>query len=114
MAKSFLELVTGNLEEKKAWRQLMKRVNALPEDYRFTYKKILNYGYNFGFCCITQSDLLELFEESAAAGRPVLDVVGSDVAFFCDELIRASAAETENAREKLNREVLEHFHREDS
>ncbi len=95
MAKSFLELVVGNLDEKKAWRQLIKRVDALPEDYRFAFKKIL-----------TQSDLLELFEESAAAGRKVTDIVGSDVAAFCDELIHASAADIKGVREKLNQEIL--------
>lgn len=110
MATSFLERVIGDLDEKRAWRRLMKRVDALPKDYRFAYRKILNYGYKFGFCCVTQSDLLELFEESAASGRPVLDVVGSDVAAFCDELIRASAAETADARMMLNREIAEHFH----
>lgn len=114
MAKSFVELVIGNLDEKREWKQLMKRVDALPKDYRFAYKKILNYGYQFGFCCITQSDLLELFEEHAAAGRPVLEVVGNDVAAFCDDLIRVRQSETESARETLNREILEHFQKEGS
>lgn len=113
MAKSWIELVVGNLDEKKVWRQMMKRVDALPEDYCFAYKNILNYGYNFGFCCLTQSDLLELFEENAAAGRRVTDVVGSDVAAFCDELIHASATQQNDARIKLNREIAEHFHREE-
>lgn len=108
MAKSFLELVVGNLDEKRAWRQWMRRVNALPKDYRFVYQNILHYSYHFDFCYVTQSDLLELFEEHAAAGRTVTDLVGSDVAAFCDELIRASAVESRGAREALNREILEH------
>lgn len=114
MTKSFLELVIGGLDEKRAWKQMMKRVDALPEDYRFAYKKIQSYGYNFGFCCVTQSDLIELFEENAAAGRPVLEVVGNDVAAFCDELIHVNEADIENAREKLNREILEHFHKKEN
>lgn len=109
MAKSWVELVVGSLDEKREWRRLMKRVNALPEDYRFACKKILGYGYNFGFCCITQSDLLELFEESAAAGRKVAEVIGKDTAAFCDELMRASVPDAQSAREKLNRDILEHF-----
>lgn len=113
MAKSFIRWVVGDLNKKKAWQQLMKRVNALPKDYRFAYKKILNYGYNYGFCCITQSDLLELFEESVAAGRPVLDVIGNDVAAFCDELIHANTDKATSIREKFNREILEHFHKGD-
>lgn len=113
MTKSFLELVVGSLDEKKAWKELMKRVDALPDDYRFAFKKILNYGYNFGFCFITQSELLEMFEENAAAGRPVGEIVGNDVAAFCDELIHASTIHGEGAGEKLNREIAEYFHREE-
>lgn len=109
MAKSFMETVIGSLDEKKEWRIQMKRVEALPEDYCYTYKKIMNYGYQFGFCCMTQSDLLELFEESAAAGRPVSDIVGNDVAAFCDELIRVSGIPQESAGAKLNREIAEYF-----
>lgn len=112
MAKSFLEWTVGNLDEKRAWRRQMKRVNTLPRGYRFAYKKILNYGYNYGFCCVTQSDLLELFEESAAAGRLLPDVIGPDTAAFCDALIRANTADAGGARERLNREIAAHFHRE--
>lgn len=113
MAQSFIDLVIGSLAEKRAWRGLMRRVNALPEEYRFAYQKILHYCYHFSCDLPMLTDLLELFEACAAAGTPVLDVVGSDVAAFCDELIRASTAETVNTRDQLNREIFEHFHRED-
>lgn len=112
MRRSFIETVVGNLAEKRAWRQRMKRVDALPAEYRFAYQKIVQYGYQFGFCCTTQSELLELFEESAGAGRPVLGVIGGDAAAFCDGLIRASGAERTRAGEALNREILEHIRRE--
>lgn len=112
MAKSFIELVIGGLDEKRVWRRFIKRVNGLPGDYRFAFKKILNYFYNFGCDIAMLSDLLELFEAGAAEGKPVSDVVGSDTAAFCDEVIRVSAAGTINTREQLNREILEHFHRE--
>lgn len=36
------------------------------------------------------TDLVDLFEASAAEGREVLDVIGSDVGKFCDEFMRAS------------------------
>lgn len=78
MRKSILELVIGNLDEKREYKNLMKRVNALPSDYRYVYKKLLNYSYNFDFDKSLPTTLLELFEESAAAGRPVLEVVGKD------------------------------------
>lgn len=112
MVQSWVELVIGDLDEKRVWRRFKKRVNALPKDYRFTYKKILGYFYNFGCQQAMLSGLLELFEESAAEGKPVLTVVGSDVAAFCDELMQASGAADGDLRERLNREIREHFHRE--
>lgn len=112
MPKSIIELVVGDLGEKRAYQQVMKRVNALPKDYRFTFKKIQHYVYTFGAvgCDLTMfGDLVDLFETSAAEGKAIVDVVGSDVAAFCDELIRVSTDHTTITREKLNQEILEHF-----
>lgn len=36
MKKSFIELIIGDLHEKREWRQFTKRVNALPRDYRLS------------------------------------------------------------------------------
>ena len=123
MAKSILELLVGDLEEKRVYRAFMKRVNALPEDYRFAYKKMQNYLYSYGSsnsdigAFVDNStnmftDLLELFEQNAAAGVPVQEVVGEDLAGFCDELSAAWAATAAQAKERLNREIWEHFHGE--
>ena len=59
------------------------------------------------------TDLVDLFEASAAEGRQVLDVIGSDVGKFCDEFMRASVTNTETLREKLNKEVMEKFNKEE-
>ena len=112
MKKSFMELVIGDLNEKRAWRQFTKRVNALPKEYRYMFKKILHYFYNFGYNLEMLTDLLELFEVNVAEGKLIRDVVGNDVASFCDELIHANASDTVTPRERLNREILEYFHRE--
>lgn len=112
MKKSFIELIIGDLHEKREWRQFTKRVNALSRDYRYTFKKILHYFYNFGYNLEMLTDLLELFECSAAEGKLIRDVVGNDVAAFCDELIHANASDTVSPRDRLNQEILEHFHRE--
>jgi DNA-binding ferritin-like protein (Dps family) len=53
-----------------------------------------------------QSNLLELFEESAADGKGVLEITGEDVAAFCDELLRNAKTWTENHRDTLNRDIL--------
>ena len=48
MNKSILEVVFGDLDEKNAYRQKMKRVKALPENYRTAFKKIQKYLYHHG------------------------------------------------------------------
>lgn len=111
MAKSLIELVVGNLDEKRAYRRYMKRVNALPKDYRYAFQKMQHYLYNIDLtgCETLFPDLVELLEASAAEGKPILDVIGMDVAGFCDALVRASAPDTRTPREKFNQEILEHF-----
>lgn len=94
-------------EDKKQYREQMARINALPEDYRFVFKKIQDYMWSFaggdGFDTLkTQYDLIELLEAGAAGGRHVLDVTGEDVAGFCDELMRGNRLWTDGVRRRLN------------
>lgn len=114
MAKSMIELLVGSIDEKRAYRRFMKRVNALPKDYRYAFKKMRSYLYysDLTGCETLFTDLVELLEASAAQGKPVLDVIGTDVSGFCDELVHASAPDRPTPQEKLNREVLKYFHRE--
>ena len=121
MLDSIIKLLIGDLQEKRAYRQMMKRVGALPKDYRFAFGKIQHYMFSVGppgddmtiFADLTMfSDLVDLFEASAAEGKQVLDVIGSDAGAFCDEFMRASATNTEKLREKLNKEILEKFQKE--
>jgi len=58
------------------------------------------------------TDLVDLFEASAAEGIQVLDVIGSDVGKFCDEFMYASVTNTETLREKLDKEVIEKFNKD--
>lgn len=48
MFKSLIKLIIGDLDEKRAYKKLMKRVKALPEDYQFTFRKIQQYMYRVG------------------------------------------------------------------
>ncbi len=118
MVDSFLNLVLGDLDEKKAYRQVMKRADALPEDYRFAFKKIQHYLYYFGEvgCSLDlYSDLIDLFEESAAQGKQVLDVVGEDVSAFSEQLVSALLTDADTGQtpqEKFNEEIRQHFHKE--
>lgn len=98
-------------KDKKEFRQMTKRMHTLPADYQFVYDKMQNYMWSFasgdGYDMLKiQYGLIELFEQSAAEGRHVLDVTGEDVVGFCDELIRDSKLWTNDMRDKLNRDIM--------
>ena len=120
MFDSVIKAVVGDLDEKRAYRQLMKRVKALPEDYRFAFRRMQHYMFSVGppsgditvFTDLKMfTDLVELFEASAAEGKPVLDVIGNDAAGFIDEFMRASDPGTETRQARLNREISQQLHR---
>jgi Uncharacterized protein conserved in bacteria len=111
-----LELIKKMIGDKKEYRAQMARVEALPEKYRFVFKKMQGYMWNFvggdgSDMLNTQYELIELFEASAAEGKHVLDVTGEDVVGFCDELIRDTKMWTDNYRKKLNRDIMNKFGR---
>lgn len=121
MLDSFVKLIIGDLDENREYKQLMKRVDILPKDYSFAFKKIQKYMYTVGapdgnmtiFTDTTMfTDLVELFEISAADGREVIDVIGSDVDKFCDEFMSAYITNSETVRDKLNKEIKDKFHKE--
>lgn len=106
-------MLIGDIEGKKVYKQMMKRVNALPEDYKFTFHKIQHYMYINGVGDINIFvNLLDLFEDSVADGRQVLDVIGDDVSKFCDEFMSTSVTYIETLKEKLNKEITEKFNKE--
>ena len=83
------------IEGKKEWQAHMARVKALPQDYQVAYKEIQKYLFKVGPVELTEgtgllSGIVDLFEEGAALGKGVLEVTGSDVAAFCDDLIKDS------------------------
>jgi DNA-binding ferritin-like protein (Dps family) len=83
------------IEGKKEWRAHVARVKALPKDYQIVYKEIQKYYFKVGPVELTAgtgllAGIVDLFEEGAALGKGVLEVTGTDVAYFCDELIKDS------------------------
>lgn len=87
--------IKGMIESKKEWRVHVARVNALPQDYQSVYKEIQKYLFKVGPVELNDgisllSGVVDLFEEGAALGKNVLEVTGSDVAAFCDGLIKDS------------------------
>ena len=99
------------IESKREYKQQMARVEALPKDYQYVFKKIQSHMWMFaagsGYDMMKiHYDLIELFEAGAAEGKPVLEITGEDVATFCDELLRSARTYTEDWREALNRDIL--------
>ncbi len=99
------------IKSKREYKQQMSRVEALPADYQYVFKKIQGHMWMFaagsGYDMMKiHYDLIELFETGAADGKHVLDITGDDVAAFCDELLRNASTYTENWREALNRDIL--------
>ena len=97
-------------EEKRRYRQMEARVEALPEDYQFVYRKIQHYMWSHaggdGMEMIPVfADLIELFEAGAADGKRVIEVTGKDVAAFCDELLGTMKTWTKHWHEALNRDI---------
>ncbi len=72
---------------KKRWRAYKARVRALPENYRMAVDAIERFLLLFvpkdGVRIETQfEDLADLFEQAAADGTPIRDVVGDDPVAF--------------------------------
>lgn len=80
------------IEGKKQWRAHLARVKALPPDYQIVYKEMQRYLFKVGPIDLADGRLLpgivDFFEEGAAAGKGVLELIGNDVAAFCDDLVK--------------------------
>ena len=98
------------IEGKKEWRAHVARVNALPQDYQIVYKEIQKYLFKVGPVELTGgagllSGIIDLFEEGGSLGKGVLEVTGSDVAAFCDDLIKDLKTYADIYQESANQKV---------
>lgn len=105
------------LKDKQEYKEQMARVEALPEEYRFVFKKIQKYMWGFaggdGLDMLkAQYGLIELFEISVADGKQVLEVTGEDVAGFCEDFMTDIKKWTDNYRDRLNRDFMKKFTKE--
>ena len=96
------------IEDKKQWRAHMARVKALPPDYQIVYKEMQRYFFKVGPIDLPDGRLLagivDFFEEGAAAGKGVLELIGNDVAAFCDDLVKDSRTHADSYQESISRE----------
>lgn len=93
MAMGWIELVTGSLEQKKQYRQCKARIKELPANYRTAAEALERYliyagGIAKGDVLVRmQSDLVDLFEQSAANGTPIRDIFGDDPVEFVEAFV---------------------------
>ncbi|WP_436764151.1 DUF1048 domain-containing protein [Streptosporangium sp. V21-05] len=91
--RQYLEVVTGSLEDKKRYRRYKARVKQLPEDYRAAVEALERYLMTFGpgdgsDAAAMYDDLADLFEQSAANGTPIRDIVGGNPVEFVEAFLQ--------------------------
>lgn len=94
MAAGWIEKITGSIDEKRRYRRYKARTAQLPANYRTAIEAVERYLMYSG--SITKGgivvsmleDLGDLFEQSAADGTPIRDVVGEDPVEFAETFLR--------------------------
>ena len=86
----FISKVIG---DKRRWRQYKARVRQLPPNYRTAVDAIERYLMHFGpmdgdSAASVFEDVADLFEQAAADGTPIREIVGEDPVEFVDALVR--------------------------
>ena len=93
MATRWIELVTGSLQQKKEYRQYKARIKQLSPNYRAAAEALERYlmyagGIAKGDVAVRMyGDLVDLFEDSAANGTPIRDIVGDDPVDFVETFV---------------------------
>ena len=87
------DLTSKVIGDKRRWRQYKTRTRALPPSYRTAVEGIERYLMFFGAvdgdsAASVFEDVADLFEQAAADGTPVRDIVGYDPVEFVDSLVR--------------------------
>ena len=94
MATGWIEQVTGSLEQKKRYRQYKARTKQLPANYRSAVEALERYLMYFGSITRGETlvsmleDLADLFEQSAANGTPIREIVGEDPVEFAETFLQ--------------------------
>jgi DNA-binding ferritin-like protein (Dps family) len=87
----FIAKVVG---EKRQWRQHKTRTRELPPSYRTAVEALERYlmycgpGGDGDRAASMFEDLLDLFEQSAANGTPIREIVGEDPVEFLEAFVR--------------------------
>lgn len=93
--KKWIEVVTGPLDQKKAYRQAKKRIDSLPQPYRSAAQAFNRYvayggGVTDGDTIVAMwADLADMWERAALDGTPVREVVTDDPVGFAESYVDA-------------------------
>ena len=88
MFSTFISRVIG---EKGQWREYKARARQLPASYRTAVdalERYLRYFGTGGGGTAMYADLIDLFEQSAANGTPIREIVGEDPVEFIETFVR--------------------------
>lgn len=88
MVAKFISKVIG---EKGQWREYKARGRQLPASYRTALDALARYLTYFGTggdSTALYGDLVDLFEQSAANGTPIRDIVGEDPVEFIETFVQ--------------------------
>lgn len=108
---NIIEKMIGSLDDKREWKAMEARGKALPREYRNAYNAIKQYIWTAGGTSDWNDirrifgGILELLEEGAAEGNSVTNLMGEDVAAFCDELVKDTKTWQDKYRAKLNETI---------
>jgi DNA-binding ferritin-like protein (Dps family) len=86
-------MATGWIKQKRRYRQYKARTRQLPENYHSAIDALERYSWYFGHGTADGGlsmleDLADLFEQSAANGTPIREIVGEDPVEFADAFLR--------------------------
>ncbi|MDH2428845.1 DUF1048 domain-containing protein [Sphaerisporangium sp. TRM90804] len=91
--RRLVEIVTGPFEDKRRYREYKARTERLPKSYHTAIEALHRYMLYFGpgkadSLLRMLEDLADLFEQSAANGTPIREVVGEDPVEFAETFLR--------------------------
>lgn len=90
---SISKITSKVIGDKRRYRQYKARTAQLPENYRTAVDALERYLFIFGpgkgdSIQAMLDDLADLFEQSAATGTPIREVVGEDPVEFVETFLR--------------------------
>ena len=105
-------LISKVIGDKRRWRKYKARVRQLPPDYRTAVDAIERYLMYFGAvdgdsAASVFEDVADLFEQAAADGTPIREIVGEDPVEFVDALVRnySKGGYVDRERERLTNAI---------